>query len=204
MLDGVDKVFTLSHIDGRHGPLQCWDLHVGARITALGRHMTLMQASGATLEWLEMRSIQLQKMKRQFVKEVRDVGGGASEWDRGRDRGRVGGGVRFGGGEGGRIAGRQLFDGWRIRCRCDVCAWSSACVLAMTVLCSDDVLSVTSPRLRTFQLTRTHACMHIHTHTHTHLSSESTRRTFAPRRTTAGMRALRPTRRRRGPSAFAI
>ena len=96
MLDGVDKVFTLSHIDGRHGPLQCWDLHVGARITALGRHMTLMQASGATLEWLEMRSIQLQKMKRQFVKEVRDVGGGASEWDRGRDRGRVGGGVRFG------------------------------------------------------------------------------------------------------------
>ena len=101
VLDGVDKVFTLSHIDGRHGPLQCWDLHVGARITALGRHMTLMQASGATLEWLEMRSIQLQKMKRQFVKEVRDVGGGASEWEGG---GRAGGKVMVGGGEGG---------GWR-------------------------------------------------------------------------------------------
>jgi hypothetical protein len=62
--------------------------------------MTLMQASGATLEWLEMRSIQLQKMKRQFVKEVRDVGGGASEWEGGR----AGGKVRVGGGEGG---------GWR-------------------------------------------------------------------------------------------
>ena len=42
-LDGDDKVYSISHIEGRNGPLECWDLYVGARINMLGRNITLKQ-----------------------------------------------------------------------------------------------------------------------------------------------------------------
>ena len=45
ILDRSDKVYTLSHIEGKHGPLESWDLHVGARLNVLGRMTTLMQVS---------------------------------------------------------------------------------------------------------------------------------------------------------------
>ena len=51
ILDRSDKVYTLSHIEGKNGPLEAWDLYVGARINVLGRTTTLKQASGSTLEW---------------------------------------------------------------------------------------------------------------------------------------------------------
>ena len=57
-------MYTLSHIEGLHGPLQCWDLHVGARINVLGRSTTLMQTSGSTLAWLESHAKHLGKIKR--------------------------------------------------------------------------------------------------------------------------------------------
>jgi hypothetical protein len=70
LLDRSDKMYTLSHIQGLHGPLQCWDLHVGARVNVLGRSTTLMQASGATLEWLEAHTKRLSKIKGQLEKEI--------------------------------------------------------------------------------------------------------------------------------------
>lgn len=42
-LEGDDKVYSISHIEGRNGPLECWDLYVGARINMLGRNITLKQ-----------------------------------------------------------------------------------------------------------------------------------------------------------------
>jgi len=70
LLDKSDKMYTLSHIQGLHGPLQCWDLHVGARINVLGRSTTLMQTSGSTLEWLEKHGNRLSKIKSKLEKEI--------------------------------------------------------------------------------------------------------------------------------------
>ena len=70
LLDRSDKMYTLSHIQGLHGPLQCWDLYVGARVNILGRSTTLMQASGATLEWLEAHGGRLRKIKERLETEI--------------------------------------------------------------------------------------------------------------------------------------
>ena len=70
LLDKSDKMYTLSHIEGLHGPLQCWDLHVGARINVLGRSTTLMQTSGSTLAWLESHAKHLGKIKTRLEKEI--------------------------------------------------------------------------------------------------------------------------------------
>ena len=71
ILDRSDKVYTLSHIEGKHGPLEAWDLYVGARINVLGRMTTLMQASGPTLDWLDYHSKRLQKASSSLKRELK-------------------------------------------------------------------------------------------------------------------------------------
>ncbi|OQR91167.1 hypothetical protein ACHHYP_04922 [Achlya hypogyna] len=54
VLGNCEHVYTISHINGRDGkPIDVWDLHVGAKITILGRPTTLMKASMLTLQWME-------------------------------------------------------------------------------------------------------------------------------------------------------
>jgi Ca2+-binding EF-hand superfamily protein len=71
ILDRSDKVYTLSHIEGKHGPLEAWDLYVGARINVLGRMTTLMQASGPTLDWLDYHCKRLQKASKALKRELK-------------------------------------------------------------------------------------------------------------------------------------
>ena len=71
VIDGDDKVFTVSHIIGRHGPLEAWDLHVGAELDVLGRKTTLMQGSLATTEWIEAQAKRLLKLKARLEAELR-------------------------------------------------------------------------------------------------------------------------------------
>ena len=47
----------------RKQPVQCWDLHVGAKVNLLGKATTLNQCNGETLEWLEFHATQLKKLK---------------------------------------------------------------------------------------------------------------------------------------------
>jgi hypothetical protein len=67
LFDKSDKMYTLSHIDGFNGPLQCWDLYVGAVVNVLGRSTTLQQADGETVEWLEFHKKRLQSLYTQMV-----------------------------------------------------------------------------------------------------------------------------------------
>eukprot|EP00960_Hanusia_phi_P006518 186466-Hanusia_phi.AAC.1 len=65
-------------IAGRDGEqLQCWDLFVGQKIDVLGKPTTLMQASHATLMWLEFHS-------RRLLKKVRRGGEESDSSERGR------------------------------------------------------------------------------------------------------------------------
>jgi hypothetical protein len=72
LLDGSDKVYTLSHIQGRGGlALEGWDLHAGAKIDVLGRKTTLMQTDGATTNWLEHHRRALAGLQARFEGELR-------------------------------------------------------------------------------------------------------------------------------------
>ena len=73
LLDGSDKVYTLSHIQRgpRGGALEGWDLHVGAKIDVLGRKTTLMQANGSTANWLDYHRRALEKLQVKLEGELR-------------------------------------------------------------------------------------------------------------------------------------
>lgn len=70
VLDNADKIYTISHIQGKEGPLTVWDLHVGAKIDILGRKTTLMQANLATSEWLEYKAKWLTNIRKKLSKEL--------------------------------------------------------------------------------------------------------------------------------------
>ena len=58
-------------IAGRDGELlQCWDLFVGQKIDVLGKPTTLMQASHATLMWLEFHARRLLKKALELENEI--------------------------------------------------------------------------------------------------------------------------------------
>jgi len=52
-------------------PLECWDLHLGARINLLGRTVTLTQCSRPTMLWLEKNKRRLLKLKNSLLDDLR-------------------------------------------------------------------------------------------------------------------------------------
>jgi len=52
-------------------PLECWDLHLGARINLLGRTVTLTQCSRPTMIWMEKNKKKLLKIKSGLLDELR-------------------------------------------------------------------------------------------------------------------------------------
>ncbi|GBG24882.1 Centrosomal protein of 164 kDa [Hondaea fermentalgiana] len=71
IIEGAEKVYTLSHGVGRHGTLEAWDLFVGAKINILGRSTTLMQASSETVSWNESQAAELIAVRERLRKELR-------------------------------------------------------------------------------------------------------------------------------------
>lgn len=69
-LEGDDKMYSLSHINGKDGPLECWDLHVGARVNVLGRMTSLMQANNSTQRWIDHHAVRLRKLIARMEREV--------------------------------------------------------------------------------------------------------------------------------------
>ena len=62
----------LSSVTAKHGmPVQCWDLHVGAKLNILGKPTTLLQADGATVAWLEHHASRLAREKEALVAALR-------------------------------------------------------------------------------------------------------------------------------------
>jgi len=66
----VKFAITACNSVNEDGGLECWDLHVGARVQLLGKPTTLMQSNGATTEWLEHHASQLRKLKNGLEKQL--------------------------------------------------------------------------------------------------------------------------------------
>lgn len=67
--DSKDSV-RLSHITGKYGPINEFDLHIGFTMNVLGKNVTLKQADRETREWIEREFQRLRKIRDLLVKEL--------------------------------------------------------------------------------------------------------------------------------------
>lgn len=65
------SLYNLLSVTAKNGrPIQCWDLHVGAKLNLLGKSTTLMQGSQHTLDWLDRHTKRLTKIKEELIGEI--------------------------------------------------------------------------------------------------------------------------------------
>lgn len=69
--DEAVSLYNLLSVTAKNGrPIQCWDLHVGAKLNLLGKSTTLMQGSQHTLDWLDRHTKRLTKIKEELIGEI--------------------------------------------------------------------------------------------------------------------------------------
>ena len=73
-VSGNDKEYRISHVVGVSGPIDIWDLHVGAKLDLLGKATTLMQASLKTSAWNEEEGRRLMRLHDQLCAELHKYG----------------------------------------------------------------------------------------------------------------------------------
>ena len=62
----------LSSLTARGGePVECWDLHVGAKLNMLGKPTTLMWADQETMRWIDYHSRRLRRVKKALETHLR-------------------------------------------------------------------------------------------------------------------------------------
>jgi len=76
---GLDKktatLYRLSHLEGKHGPIEPFDLYVGAALEVLGRRLTLKQAADlATKTWVEDEAARLLRVQAKLLDELESYG----------------------------------------------------------------------------------------------------------------------------------
>ena len=58
------SLYNLTSVTAKNGlPVECWDLHIGAKLNLLGKSTTLLQGSMATVRWLDHHAKRLSKVK---------------------------------------------------------------------------------------------------------------------------------------------
>eukprot|EP00455_Lapot_gusevi_P043594 TRINITY_DN5322_c0_g1_i5.p1 TRINITY_DN5322_c0_g1~~TRINITY_DN5322_c0_g1_i5.p1 ORF type:complete len:275 (-),score=64.70 TRINITY_DN5322_c0_g1_i5:29-826(-) len=63
--------FALSHLTDKHGnKIECWHLHVGAKLNILGKPCTLLQCEYSTAAWLKYQAARLLKLKKDLTREL--------------------------------------------------------------------------------------------------------------------------------------
>lgn len=65
------SLYNLTSVTAKNGlPVECWDLHVGAKLNLLGKSTTLLQGSMATVRWLDHHAKRLSKVKGSLQKQL--------------------------------------------------------------------------------------------------------------------------------------
>ena len=72
--DGVDGQWLFNQMMGPYGPLDRYDLFVGAKINIFGRHMTISTAGASCCHWIEEEGTRLSKQQEWLQKRVESVG----------------------------------------------------------------------------------------------------------------------------------
>ena len=72
--DGLDGRWHFSQLDGPHGPLDRYDLFVGAKIRIFGRHLTIAATSASTCQWIDEEGKRLLKRQDWLQSKIESVG----------------------------------------------------------------------------------------------------------------------------------
>lgn len=72
--DGLDGRWHFSQLDGPHGPLDRYDLFVGAKIQIFGRHLTIAATNASTCQWIDEEGRRLLKRQDWLQSKIESVG----------------------------------------------------------------------------------------------------------------------------------
>jgi hypothetical protein len=72
--DGVDGSWFFSQMYGPYGPIDRYDLFVGAKVTVFGRHLTISAAGASQCHWIEEEGARLSKQQEWLQQRVESVG----------------------------------------------------------------------------------------------------------------------------------
>jgi len=72
--DGVEGKWHLSQLMGPYGPLDRYDLFVGAKVTVFGRHMSIASCGASTCRWIEDEGRRLAQQQEWLQQRVESVG----------------------------------------------------------------------------------------------------------------------------------
>jgi hypothetical protein len=72
--DGVEGMWHLSKLVGPYGPIDRYDLFVGAKVTVFGRHMSIASCSASTCRWIEEEGRRLAQQQEWLQQRIESVG----------------------------------------------------------------------------------------------------------------------------------
>jgi hypothetical protein len=73
--DGLDGQWVFSQLQGNHGPIERYDLFVGAKVRVFGRHLTISSTNASTCQWIDEEGKRLLKRQDWLQSKIEAVGG---------------------------------------------------------------------------------------------------------------------------------
>lgn len=72
--DGVDAKWHMNALEGPYGPIERWDLFIGAKVRIFGRHLTITSANATVCHWNDVQAKKLQKKQEWLRQKIESVG----------------------------------------------------------------------------------------------------------------------------------
>jgi len=72
--DGVDAKWYMNALEGPYGPVERWDLFIGAKVRIFGRHLTITSANASVCHWNDVQAKKLLKKQEWLRQKIESVG----------------------------------------------------------------------------------------------------------------------------------
>lgn len=73
-LDGLDAQWQCTHMEGPYGPIDKYDLFIGAKVNIFGRHMSITSSSSTMCHWNEVERRKLMKKQEWLRSKIEAMG----------------------------------------------------------------------------------------------------------------------------------
>lgn len=74
IFDGVDGEWLFTVLEGPYGPIDRYDLFIGAKIKIFGRHLTISSANASVCHWIDQQGRKLEKKITWIQEKIEKVG----------------------------------------------------------------------------------------------------------------------------------
>ena len=72
--DGVDAKWYMNVLEGPYGPIERWDLFIGAKVRIFGRHLSITSANASVCHWNDVQAKKLMKKQELLRQKIESVG----------------------------------------------------------------------------------------------------------------------------------